>query len=98
MTTPTVTLVDTTITGRKEFRIEGGDLANGWHARPGNIAWCNFSIYNGGEYICSYGGEVWLGAWPSLFQKLPDGSHGSGGYRLTAAGQAIVSNASNHAP
>lgn len=87
MSEPTITLIDTWPGHRSRYRIEGGTLGNGWEARPGKAAWCEFSVWHGGDVLGCYGGEVWPTAWPELFEAIPAcAALGSGGIRITEAG------------
>ena len=72
------------------YRIEGGDLTPDWAAylRPARIAWCDFTIWHGSEYLGSYGGEVWPSAWPALFEPTK-----LAGFRLTTAGKVAIARA-----
>ncbi len=76
---PTVTrIVEPAQSGpewRARYRVEGGELAPAWASavRPGNVAWCEISVYPDGV-VGSYGGEVWPSAWPELFELRGPGT------------------------
>jgi hypothetical protein len=79
---------------RSRYRIEGdaGEaLANGFKAREGKVAWCEFTIYRSHNseaqpFLSSFGGEVWPLAWPELFEWLKSVQ----ATRLTPAGAAAI--------
>lgn len=54
------------------FELRGGDIAEEWAAslRVPCAPWCQLSIWNDGDSIGGYGGEVWPMAWPELFYTV----------------------------
>lgn len=90
---PRVTRIEVSTLGYERFRIEGGDLAPEWaeSLRPGRSAWCEITLWHESENLGGYGGEVWPGAWPALFEPLRSTVlEGSGRIRLTAAGREAL--------
>lgn len=75
MSLPKITKLPSSCSDCRRFRIEGGDVAPDWaesHARyverGGEPAvYCDISVWFYGNTVGSYGGTVWPGAWPELF-------------------------------
>lgn len=70
-TQPTVTRLPERLSGCSRYRLEGGDLKADWAAsveERGTVAWCEITVWDGSDQLGSYGGEVWPGAWPELFE------------------------------
>lgn len=70
------------------YRAEGGELAENWRAllRPGESAWCEFTVLRDGTSVGSYGGSVWPTAWPALFRTLAPTAQVPNAVKLTGAG------------
>lgn len=60
----------TDMDGMRRFRLTADPEVPDWTVRQGNDPACEFSVLPSG-LVLSYGGEVWPGAWPSLFHILP---------------------------
>lgn len=91
MSIPTITLLSRDNYDAR-YRIEGGDLADQWASglRSGRVAWCEITIRNGSDYLGSFGGEVWPGAWPALFECGKGTAQTGPWTRVTAAGRAAL--------
>jgi hypothetical protein len=85
---PVISVIESNDT-RTRYRIEGGEIAGGWKVREGRQAWCEFTIYNDGNALASFGGEVWPGAWPDIFDVGPRSVHGQT-TTLTEKGRKLV--------
>lgn len=65
--TPDITFLESD--GRRaRYRIVGVPTDTEWAESlgPGREPWCEVTLYDG-EWVGSFGGEVWPGAWPDLF-------------------------------
>jgi len=79
--------------GSDTFRVEGGTVAPSWTPRPGKTPWCEISVR--GDFLSSYGGEVWPTAWPDLFAAPTKRTlHNGGHVYLTPAGLLALATAS----
>lgn len=76
----------------KTYRIVGEPTSHNWRiAAKFKPAWCEFTIYNDGDQLSSYGGEVWPSAWPELFTALPSSVQGgSGRIKITDACRVLL--------
>jgi len=94
MNNPTVKVL--TDNGQRiSIRIEGGELADGVIVRPGKTPYCEATIYTDGERMSvgSFGGEIWLCAWPHLFHHGRPSAQQPLPITITEAGKALISSA-----
>ncbi len=82
---PTITLRATYATGRaREFHVED------------KRGYCNFSVWDNGPVLSSFGGSVWPGSFPEFFEHFgPDKGCITyrSGYRLNHAGLSAIAHA-----
>jgi len=102
----TITRIDDgRLPAQHRYRIEGTDIAPEWaeslercaRAFPNDerpaVPYCEFTVWNEGNQLGSYGGAVWPGAW-SLFFESHRGTAQTGPYTLlTAEGLRLVAEA-----
>jgi hypothetical protein len=72
------------------LEIRGGDVAPSWAAelRVPRAAWCSVTLWNDGDHLASWGGEVWPAAWPQLF--LIVGTRGREKVELTVLARELI--------
>lgn len=51
-----------------EYKITGIPTNPKWGTKEG---WCRFTIYDQSNQLSTFGGELWPGAWPEIFETLP---------------------------
>lgn len=80
----------------EEFEIRGGDITDEWARtmRAPEAPWCRVRVFRGappvarsaggGTYLTGFGGSVWPGAWPELFER-----RGADGDRLTLLAETL---------
>lgn len=92
-TLPTVTVVSRSNNDNHvEYMLVGGDIGSAWQKsrRAGEEAWCRIAIWNRGDQLASFGGSVWPGAWPALFESGCGTAQTGPWTRLTGAGLALI--------
>ena len=76
----TITLIERVPSNCARYRVVAQPETQEWLdalAERGNPEpWCEFSVWDGSQQLGSYGGEVWPGAWPTWFTKIPGSVQG----------------------
>lgn len=82
---------------RERFEIWGGDVTEEWakSLRVPSAPWCAVTIWDEGDEIVGWGGEVWPGAYPALFHI--EGQPGRQRTTLTDVGREVFARAREQA-
>lgn len=59
---------------------------------PADHAWCEVTVSEDG-YVLGFGGEVWPGAWPELFNPPPRHNYACGSNTVTPLGSELLKKA-----